>query len=120
MSELSYKEQAQQQNLIYLKKYEPKIRKERLWYLREEQLWYLLDVIRNSECGEAENMREELLQFYSGIYFKAEKLARTNKEQEIVDKIKRAIVILLSGSENEPSKEEINRFFEKSIKEPSR
>ena len=103
VSELSYKERVQRQNLFYLERYEPRI--------KEDQLWNLLDVIKRSECGDFVNKRRALQHMYLSIFRRANQLANTAKEKEIIDEMRYTIVRILGHSEYPPTEEAVNKFF---------
>lgn len=103
VSNLTYEKEAWEQDVVYLQRDKPKS--------SENQLWDLLDVIRNTECGDVQNIRRALQSTYLQIFHQADQLAKTDKEREIVDEIKYTIVRILGYSGYPPTTEEIDKFF---------
>lgn len=104
VSNLTYKNDAIQQHIVYLEKQK--------YQSRQDQLWDLLDLIRRSECGDVQNIRRALQSTYVQIYRQANEIAQTEREKAVLDEIKYTIVRILAYSKYPPTQQAIDTFFD--------
>lgn len=112
VSDLTYKEEALRQHIVYLEKQKSQS--------REDRLWDLVGLIGRTDCEPASEpaseQRQKILGFYRAIYREAVGSSQTSDDQKILEKLEYDLASRWDDSGASPTREEARAIFKNQLK----